>query len=132
MKIRKTIISVVDNKRLFLCQNISLRGHKDSTKNLPQLGKVVLPIPEILQNYYDIQSRQETKILKTSFRKPHDILFQFRFFMLFSGISRKTVILIIYSFLCFTAWLAKINKSVTAVFNMLTTCKSCGKNHLDQ
>ena len=36
------------------------------------------------------------------------------------------MILIINSFLCFTAWLLNINNLGEAVFNMLATSKSCG------
>ena len=55
-------------------QNITLRGHRDNTKNYPEVGLVVLLIQEILYNYYSIESREGTK---TSFRMPHDISFQF-------------------------------------------------------
>ena len=38
-KTRKTITSVADTKKLCVYQNIQLRGHRDSTKNHPKVGK---------------------------------------------------------------------------------------------
>ena len=80
-------------------------------KNDPEVGKVVLPIQEILQNYYSMESREGTKTLKTSLRMPYDISFQLRFFfscfcfVLFCFFSawnfkanRQTVILVSYGF----------------------------------
>ena len=56
---------------------------------------------------------------------PHDTLFEFIIFLFcFCVISRQTVILINYSFLCFTAWLVNINISGAEVFNMLVASKS--------
>ena len=67
-----------------VCQNIPLRGNRENTKDHPEVGKVVLPIPEILlQNYYGIDSKEGTKTLKTSFRMPNGILLQFRFIWFF-------------------------------------------------
>ena len=67
-----------------VCQNIPLRGNKENTKEHPEVGKVILPIQEILlQNYCGIDSREGTKTLKTSFRMPNDVLLQFRFIWFF-------------------------------------------------
>ena len=79
-KTGKTVTSTVDTNTLCVCQNIPLNDHRDSTKNHPEEGKLVLPIQEILQNYYSIKSSEGTKTLKTSFRMPNDTLFQRRFF----------------------------------------------------
>ena len=107
MKTRKTITPIVNTKKLCVCQNIPLSDHRDSTKNHLEVGKVILPIQKILQNYNSIESRNLTKTLKTSFKTLHDILFQLRFFnlllllfllLLFCGNSRQTVILVSYSF----------------------------------
>ena len=49
LKTRKTINSTVDTNILCVCQNIPLRGHWDSTKNYPEVGKMVLPTHEILK-----------------------------------------------------------------------------------
>ena len=79
-------------------------------------------------NVYFCCFTYNAKTLKTSFRMPHDILFQLRFFyfyFIFCGIWRQTVILVVV--FCLTAWLVNINNSRTAVFNMLTTRNSCGK-----
>ena len=105
-----------------------------------------LSILEILRSFYRMESRERIKTLKTSFRMPHNVLFQLSFFcfLLFvflgvffegersermggGGISRQTVILFSYSFLCFTAWVLIIDNSWVAVFNMLATSKPCGK-----
>ena len=88
-KTRKTITPIVDTNKL--CQNIPLTDHRDSKENYPEVEKVVLPIEEILQNYYSMESKGGggAKTLKTSFRMPHDILFQLRFFyfyFIFCGI----------------------------------------------
>ena len=56
-------------------QNIPLGDNRDSRKDHPEVGMVVLLIEEILLNYYGIESREGIKILKTSFRMPRDILF---------------------------------------------------------
>lgn len=64
--------------------------------------------------------------MKTSFRMPHDIFFQFCFFGLFLWYFKQTVIVISYFFLYFTVWLVNINNSGTAVFNILVTSKSYG------
>ena len=47
-KAREAITPIVDTLKLCWRQNISLRSHKDSTKNHPEIGKVVLLIQEIL------------------------------------------------------------------------------------
>ena len=79
-----------------------------------------------------MESRVETKIVKTSLRMLHDKLCQLRFFCFlllsfFGGISMQIVILISYSFfLCFTVWLVDINNSGAPVFNILAKSKSCG------
>ena len=110
-----------------LCQNIPFRDSRHSTKNHLDVGKMVFLIYEILQNYYNIGSRERTKTLRTTFRMPHDILFQFRFFLFsFSGLSRETVILYSQSFLCFTAQLVNINNSGAPLLNALVTSKSGG------
>ena len=90
---------MVDTNKLCVCQNIPLSDHRDSSKTYPELRQVVLPIQEILQNYYSIKSREGTKTLNSSFRMLHDILFQLRFF--FCRISRQTVILVSYSLFMF-------------------------------
>ena len=82
-KTRKTITLTEDTKKLSVCQNIPLTGHKDSIKNHPVVEKVVLPIRKIFQNYFSIESSEGTKQLKTIFRMPHDILFQLRPFLFF-------------------------------------------------
>ena len=56
-------------------QNIPLGDNRDSTKDHPEVGMVVLLIEETLLNYYGIESREGIKTLKTSFRMPRDILF---------------------------------------------------------
>ena len=56
-------------------QNIPLGDNRDSTKDHPEVGMVVLLIEEILLNHYGIESREGIKTLKTSFRMPRDILF---------------------------------------------------------
>ena len=58
-----------------VCQNIPLRGHRENRNNHPRVGKVALPIQEIMQTYYSIESREGTKTLKISFRMPHDMFF---------------------------------------------------------
>ena len=80
-KTRQTITPIVDTNKLCVCQNIPLSHNRDSTENHPQVGKVVLTSQEIFRNYYSIESKEGTKTLKTSFRMPHDILFQLRFFL---------------------------------------------------
>ena len=56
-----------------------------------------------------------------------DLLFQCRFlFAFFLWYFKQTVILIIYSFFCFTAWWLSVNDSGAAVFNILPTNKSFG------
>ena len=110
-----------------MCQNIPLRGHRDSKNNHPKVGKVALLIQEIMQTYYSIESREETTILKSSFTMPHDMFFSgYIFLFCFCDISRQAVMLISYSFLCFTAWLVNINNSEAAVFKTLAPSKSCG------
>ena len=59
---------------------IPLSNHRKSTKNHLEIGKAVLPIQEILQNYYSMESGERRKTLKTSFRLSHDILFHLRIF----------------------------------------------------
>ena len=56
-------------------QNIPLGDNRDSTKDHPEVGMVVLLTEETLLNYYGIESREGIKTLKTSFRMPRDILF---------------------------------------------------------
>ena len=38
-KTRKTFTLIVDTKKLCVCQNIPLRGKRDSTKNHPEVRK---------------------------------------------------------------------------------------------
>ena len=88
-KHRKTITPIVYTKKLCICQDILLRGHRDRTKNHPEVRKMILLIQEILKNYYCVNSREGTKTLETSFRMPHDILLQLIFvcfdFLIFQG-----------------------------------------------
>ena len=74
---------------LYILRNCLLRGHRDRTKNHPEVRKMILLIQEILKNYYSVKSREGTKTLETSFRMPHDILFQLIFvcfdFLVFQG-----------------------------------------------
>ena len=77
---------------------IPLSNHRKSTKNHLEIGKAVLPIQEILQNYYSMESGERRKTLKTSFRLSHDILFHLRIFFFFDfihGILRQTAIIVI-------------------------------------
>ena len=83
MENRKTIAAIVDTNKLCVCQNIPLSDHPDSTKDYPEVGKVVLATKEILQNLYSMESREGTKTIKTSLRMPHDILFQLRLLCFF-------------------------------------------------
>ena len=46
-KTRKTITLTEDTKKLSVCQNIPLTGHKDSIKHHSVVEKVVLPIRKI-------------------------------------------------------------------------------------
>ena len=64
--------------------------------------------------------------MKTSFRIPHDILFQIRLFLFFCGVSRQTVILFSYGFFMFYSMVVKYKNSWAAIINMLATSKSCG------
>ena len=48
METRETTTLNIDTKKLYVCQNIPLRGNRDNTKNHAEVGKVVLLIQEIL------------------------------------------------------------------------------------
>ena len=58
-KTRKIVTPIIDTNKLCVCQNIPLSDHRDSTKRQPEVGKVALPIQEILQNCYSMESREE-------------------------------------------------------------------------
>ena len=51
MKTRKTITPIVNTKKLCVCQNIPLSDHRDSTKNHPEVGKVVWVESEVESNF---------------------------------------------------------------------------------
>ena len=40
-KARKPITSIGDTNKLSVCQNVPLRCHRSTTKNNPEVGKVV-------------------------------------------------------------------------------------------
>ena len=66
---------------------------------------VILISLKILWNYYGIDSREGIETLRTMFRMPYDYPIFYCLSLYLGGISRQTVILISYGFLCSTAWL---------------------------
>ena len=65
-RVQEKITPILHANKLCVCQNIALSDHRDSIKNYPEVAKLVLPIQEILQNYYSMESREGTKNFKTS------------------------------------------------------------------
>ena len=63
----------------------------------PEVGKSGITNSGNLENYYSIGSREWIKTFKTSFKMLRKILFQFISFICFCGISRKAVMLLLFS-----------------------------------
>ena len=71
-KAREAITPIVDTLKLCGRQNIPLRGHKDSTKNHPEVGKSGLTNSGNFVELLMYRVRGEDKTLENIFRKLHE------------------------------------------------------------
>ena len=71
-KAREAITPIVDTLKLCGRQNIPFRGHKDSTKNHPEVGKSGLTNSGNFVELLMYRVRGEDKTLENIFRKLHE------------------------------------------------------------
>ena len=72
-KAREAITPIVDTLKLCGRQNIPLRGHKDSTKNHPEVGKSGLTNSGNFLELLMYRVKGGIKLLKTIFRMLHEM-----------------------------------------------------------